>query len=76
MQFTLRSIRGSIGYTEDEVARHCRVKKEMIVQLEINSSDISYTLLLKIINLYNVTMDLVFLGLESDCHNKRYYAVT
>lgn len=70
MQFTMRAVRVSCGYAEDEVARYCGVSTETINELEIDSGQIDYNLLSKLINLYGVTLDLIYLGSETDCRQK------
>ena len=69
-KFTLRATRISCGYTEDEVARHCGVSTKVIDEVELDSGEILYSLLLKMTDLYNIAPDHVYLGLESDCRHK------
>lgn len=76
MRVTLRAARISCGYTAEQVAKHCGVSVELINELEINSNEITYNLFLKMTDLYQITPDHVYLGLESDCHHKLYLGVT
>jgi len=70
MQFTMRAVRVSCGYVEDEVARYCGVSTETINELEIDSGQIDYNLLSKLIDLYGVPLDIIYLGAETDSHQK------
>jgi transcriptional regulator with XRE-family HTH domain len=67
MQLTLRAVRISNGYSEDEVSRYCGVDVKTIGESEIDSSEMEYDLLLKITNLYKIALDHIYLGRESDC---------
>ena len=69
-KITLRAARESCGYTVEEVARHCGVSVKIICEVELDSSEIAYSLLFKIIDLYNIAPDHAYLGLESDCRHK------
>lgn len=75
MRFILRAVRISCGYTEEEVAGYCGISTEAINRLEIDSSEIEYRLLTKLTGLYKVAPDLVYFGVEADCH-KRSLGVT
>jgi predicted transcriptional regulator len=50
-----------------EVAEYCGVSTKNIDDMEINASEIPYTLLLKMIDLYMVDVDHLYLGAEFDC---------
>jgi len=62
MQLTLRDIRNAKDYTIHEVAEYCGVSAEEIEEIEIDSSEISYDLLIKITDLYRVPPDCIYLG--------------
>lgn len=65
-QITLRAIRISCGYTGDEVARCCDVPVGDINKAEIDSSEMAYSLLSKMADLYKVAIDRIYLGPEGN----------
>jgi transcriptional regulator with XRE-family HTH domain len=70
LQITLRAARITCGYTEDEVAKYCRASIRVIEEVELDSGEMPYNLLLKISDLYDVDLDRVYLGPESDCYHE------
>ena len=72
MQFTLRAVRISCGYTLWEAAKECGVSKKTLRKYEKDSSNIMFSLMLKLRKLYDIPADYFYLGSESDCieHNR------
>jgi len=66
-QFTLRAARVSCGYTVEEVARHCGIPVHAFNDLEIDSGQMQFSLMQKLTNLYGVSQDLIYFGVEVDC---------
>jgi transcriptional regulator with XRE-family HTH domain len=78
MQITLKAAREMNGYTLEQVAEYCGVTADTISDIEDNSESITYDLLSSILNLYGVSADYVYLGIETECinHNRLNRGVT
>ena len=70
IQFTLRTIRESCGYSVEEAASYCGVSVATFNSFQINSSLITIETIQKISELFVVPLDLLFDGLETDCAKK------
>lgn len=66
-KITLRVARESCGYTVGEVAEYCGISVHTFNDLEIDSGQMQFPLMQKLINLYRVPLDLVYFGTEVDC---------
>lgn len=71
MKLTLKAARVNAGYTQKEVANIIGINYQTLGRYEKNSSDISIGTLKKIISLYNVDTDNIFLGPTSEISEKR-----
>lgn len=71
-QVTLRVARELNGYTKEETAQYCGVSTNTINELENNSGQVAYELLLMILKLYSVSPELIYFGSEAECikHNR------
>lgn len=66
MQFTLLAARISRGYSVEKVAGICKVGSKEIQNLESDSSDIEYGMLLRLANIYGVPPDLIYCGVTKE----------
>lgn len=65
-QITLRAARVNCGFRLKEVADHCEKSVDTIIKYEKNSNDIPHDLMLKFLELYDVTINDIFFGKLSD----------
>lgn len=63
---TLRAARTNRGYTLDDVSNFTPYSRDKIHKYELDSSNIPYTMLEILLNLYDVQLKNIFLGVESD----------
>ena len=63
---TLRAARVNRGLTLKEVSKKTGWCIDTIASYEKNSSDIPHSLLVSLLDLYNVPFDLIFFGKQSD----------
>jgi transcriptional regulator with XRE-family HTH domain len=65
-QITLRAARVNCGFKLKEVANHCEKSVDTIIKYEKNSSDIPHDMMLRLLILYDVTINDIFFGKLSD----------
>ena len=70
MQITLRAVRVAHGFSIEEVAERCGVSFKTIEEVESDTSNIEYGLLLKMTGLYGFSADNIYLGSELEYHKK------
>ena len=63
---TLRAARTNAGYTLDDVSKCTPYSRDQIHKMEQDSRNISYAMLENLIQLYQVPLKHIFLGIESD----------
>lgn len=70
--FTLKAARLSCGYTEEDVGMLVGSSEQEIIEIERDSGSIDYSILNKLVTLYKVPVELIYLGQEQDCfeHNR------
>ncbi|HCG4535530.1 TPA: helix-turn-helix domain-containing protein [Salmonella enterica subsp. enterica serovar Typhi str. AG3] len=66
LKITLRAARVNRGYKLEDVAELTSYNKDKVNRFEIDSSDIPYSMLETLLNLYQVNLKHIFLGKESD----------
>ncbi len=71
LQFTLKAARVNAGLTLEEVASIVKKDKKTVNKYELDSSTIPYDLLEKLIKLYDIPLNHIFLGKESDFIGKQ-----
>ncbi len=57
---TLRTLRKSYGYTQEKLAEEIEVSTRYIGDIEQDKAKPSYEILIKICNLYNISLDKIF----------------
>lgn len=57
---TLQTLRKSYGYTQEKLAEEIEVSTRYIGDIEQDKSKPSYEILIKICNLYNISLDKIF----------------
>lgn len=63
---SLRAARTNRGYSLDDVSEITNYSRDKIHRYELDSSDIPFSMLETLLNLYQVNMRNIFLGNESD----------
>jgi DNA-binding XRE family transcriptional regulator len=66
-QITLRAARTSLGYTREEVAHYCSISTGTYGRYEVDSSLIPIKTIRKIRSLFNIPLELIFIGKERAC---------
>ena len=72
MQFTLKAIRISSGYSMESVAEFCGIPIDVYGEIENDPSQVKLSLIQKIATFYGVALSLIHSGTEANCikHNQ------
>lgn len=63
---SLRAARTNRGYSLDDVSKLTKYSRDKVHRFELDSSNIPFSMLETLLNLYQVNMKNIFLGNESD----------
>lgn len=66
MKIQLRAARVNAGYSLQDAALEAKVSADTISRYEKDSSNIPYALLNRLLEMYRVDLDFIFLGNSSD----------
>ena len=66
---TLRSIRTAFDYTQEEVARYCKISPYLLENYEKDTSLIPIDIIRKLNKLFSIPLAIIYIGKESDKKN-------